>query len=293
MARSWKYGERACRHCQLDVGPRRCLLAHAAALLGWEVVPLAVDGEATEALSRADRANDFPILANLTEVEEPETLLAIRGPARARRPRHRRWATGCRPTTGKASRKRIDPSPGYRWPASDQVAAASRESVSASEAISFGPCRRSCRIRPLPGCPNHPPAPQRPAFRSALRAVEARLLPHARRRSTASASAVAGAKHAAAHSSTASSCASTARPVAFTCCRARRLLLPNCPPRCCRPTSALPLAVRSLNSTPIVRRTSALSSLPKWACRKCSAWPASLSRHQDIASTSAFARHAG
>ena len=82
---------------------------------------------------------------------------------------------------GKPSR--IDPSPGYRWPAIDQVAAASREAISAQEAPHFAGCRRLPRTRPRPA----PPKSSAGAGAASLRfnprrgLPETRFLPDARR----------------------------------------------------------------------------------------------------------------
>ncbi|MGB7503021.1 MAG: SagB/ThcOx family dehydrogenase [Azonexus sp.] len=137
---AWKYGERAFRYCQLDIGHAVGALAYAAALLGWEVVPL---GAAAGALSHClglDRPDDFPPSRYaFTETEEPEILLAIRAPGLNAPPAAEALANWLDAADWQGKPSRIDPSPGYRWPAIDQVAAASREAVSASDSISFAP----------------------------------------------------------------------------------------------------------------------------------------------------------
>lgn len=119
---AWKYGERAFRYCQLDVGHAVAGVAYAAALLGWPIAP--VPGLAREALARLlglDRQEDFSAgRRDDVEREEPELLLALWGdagtgaalPARAA---GARWH-------GRASA--IDRHPMYRWPIIDEVAAA-------------------------------------------------------------------------------------------------------------------------------------------------------------------------
>ncbi|MGV0976445.1 MAG: SagB/ThcOx family dehydrogenase [Azonexus sp.] len=137
---AWKYGERAFRYCQLDIGHAVGALAYSAALLGWEVVPL---GAAAGALSHClglDRPDDFPPSRYaFTETEEPEILLAIRAPGLNAPPAAEALANWLDAADWQGKPSRIDPSPGYRWPAIDQVAAASREAVSASDSISFAP----------------------------------------------------------------------------------------------------------------------------------------------------------
>jgi SagB-type dehydrogenase family enzyme len=74
---AWKYGERAYRYCQLDVGHAAAALAYAAALLGWRLRPLAQwPDAAVAALLGVDR----PTLG--AEAEHPDLLLAVdTGPA--------------------------------------------------------------------------------------------------------------------------------------------------------------------------------------------------------------------
>jgi len=124
---AWKYGERAFRYCQLDIGHALGSLAYAAALLGWRVEPLAVPGDTLANCLGLDRPEDFPPSRYaFTENEEPEILLAVYAPGLGAPPANAAvhdWLAGAR-WCGQPSR--IDPSPGYRWPAIDQAAAASR-----------------------------------------------------------------------------------------------------------------------------------------------------------------------
>jgi SagB-type dehydrogenase family enzyme len=122
---AWKYGERAFRYCQLDVGHAMGALSYAAALLGWEVVPVNIASATLRHCLGLDRPGDFPSSRYaFTEQEEPEIMLALRGPGLHSPPDLADWL-GTAKWQGKPSR--IDASPGYRWPAIDQVAAASRE----------------------------------------------------------------------------------------------------------------------------------------------------------------------
>lgn len=122
---AWKYGERAFRYCQLDVGHAVAGLAYAAAALGWTLHQrreLATSSLAS--LLGVDRAADFPASHRAdTEREEAELLLqlAIDGQLAALDPpallADARWQ-------GVASV--IDPAPMQRWPIIDEVAAATR-----------------------------------------------------------------------------------------------------------------------------------------------------------------------
>ncbi|MFZ2974320.1 MAG: nitroreductase family protein [Ferribacterium limneticum] len=137
---AWKYGERAFRYCQLDIGHAVGALAYAAALLGWEVVPLGASAEALKHCLGLDRPEDFPPSRYaFTETEEPEILLAIRAPGLSTPPSAEALAAWLDAADWQGKPTRIDPSPGYRWPAIDQVAAASRGVLSALESTSFAP----------------------------------------------------------------------------------------------------------------------------------------------------------
>ncbi|MGB4062823.1 MAG: nitroreductase family protein [Azonexus sp.] len=137
---AWKYGERAFRYCQLDIGHAVGALAYAAALLGWEVVPIGATAEALKHCLGLDRPDDFPPSRYaFTETEEPEILLAIRAPGLNTPPSAEALAAWLDGADWQGKPTRIDPSPGYRWPAIDQVAAASRGVLSALESTSFAP----------------------------------------------------------------------------------------------------------------------------------------------------------
>ena len=147
---AWKYGERAFRYCQLDVGHAVGTLAYAAALLGWEVVPVAMDGQALRHCLGLDRPDDFPpSRLAFTETEEPEILLALRGPGLSSPPAAQVLENWLKTANWQGKPSRIDPAPGYRWPAIDQVAAASREVIGRPEK----PC-----FAPLPALAPHPTA---------------------------------------------------------------------------------------------------------------------------------------
>ena len=68
---AWKYGERAFRYCQLDVGHAMGAISLAAAGLGWEAMLL--DGMGTEDLARLLGVED----PRGAEKEHPDCLLAI------------------------------------------------------------------------------------------------------------------------------------------------------------------------------------------------------------------------
>ena len=123
---AWKYGERAFRYCQHDVGHAIGALRIAAATLGWSALVLDAVADGTiDALLGLDRSADF----DGAERENAELVMALwpgelaAGPASldgeaVTELKAERWY-------GKANRlSRDDPVP---WEAIDRVAAASRK----------------------------------------------------------------------------------------------------------------------------------------------------------------------
>ena len=145
---AWKYGERAFRYCQLDVGHAAGALAYAAALLGWRLRPLALSGDGLARLLGLDRPEDFPPSRYAyTEAEEPELLFAIEAPGLGAPPDDpARWLATAE-WHGQPSQ--IDPAPGYRWPLIGQAAQASRPTSAAPAAWPWPD---------YPALPEHPTA---------------------------------------------------------------------------------------------------------------------------------------
>src|SRR5689334_13233368 len=123
---AWKYGERAFRYCQHDVGHAIGTVRIAAATLGWSALVLDGTADATiERLLGLDRGADF----DGAERESAELVMAVwPGPAKSKASsldaqaveemRQQRWY-------GKANRlSRDDPVP---WEAIERVAEASRK----------------------------------------------------------------------------------------------------------------------------------------------------------------------
>jgi SagB-type dehydrogenase family enzyme len=122
---SWKYGERAFRYCQHDVGHAIGTLRFAAATLGWGLWLLErIDDSAVARLLGLDRDQDF----EGAEREQPE-LLALVGPATARDTRRPEESISPAIATrwyGKANV--LSPEPGVEWPVIDEVARATSNS---------------------------------------------------------------------------------------------------------------------------------------------------------------------
>lgn len=111
---AWKYGERAFRYCQLDMGHLLAAVATAAALLGWKPRLQDLDPERLSALLGLDRVADYQGV----EREEAECLLALH-PADAGLPPTARENWFGRPSL-------LDPKPMFQWPVIDEVSEASR-----------------------------------------------------------------------------------------------------------------------------------------------------------------------
>lgn len=112
---AWKYGERAFRYCQLDMGHVLAALAYAAALHGWQARLLALAPDETSARLGVDRTTDFTGV----ETEEAEVIVALT-PNGASAPLPAEW------THWAGQPSLLDPKPMYEWPVIDEVALATR-----------------------------------------------------------------------------------------------------------------------------------------------------------------------
>jgi SagB-type dehydrogenase family enzyme len=71
---AWKYGERAYRYCQLDIGHLMAAIRYAAACLGWRVTwQPAWSDDAINTVLGIDRQDDF----KGAEAESPDTILLV------------------------------------------------------------------------------------------------------------------------------------------------------------------------------------------------------------------------
>ena len=127
---AWKYGERAFRYCQHDVGHALATMCIAAAALGWKLVLL--DGVGDAAVSRLlglGRHEDF----GEAEREEPELLALIAPNFPSTVPRYLNEVTadsgGVR-WHGRANM--LSPQHSAEWPVIDEVARATRRSGNVS-----------------------------------------------------------------------------------------------------------------------------------------------------------------
>jgi SagB-type dehydrogenase family enzyme len=79
---TWKYGERAFRYCQLDVGHAIASAGVAAAALNWRLQQVDLPWQDLQHLAGLDRREDFPKTRRPeTEWEEAEVILRVETPA--------------------------------------------------------------------------------------------------------------------------------------------------------------------------------------------------------------------
>ncbi len=122
---AWKYGERAFRYCQLDLGHVLAAVAHAAALHGWRPRLLRLQPAELAHCLGTDRADDFAGV----EREEAEVIVALHAPEAdpvPLPPLHWDEWSGL-PAL-------LDPNPMYQWPVIEDVAAATRGPLPAAAA---------------------------------------------------------------------------------------------------------------------------------------------------------------
>jgi SagB-type dehydrogenase family enzyme len=122
---AWKYGERAFRYCQLDIGHALGALRYAAAALGWTATVVDEFGPAAlAALMGLDRAEDF----TGAEREDADLLIAIdlhpEANSGGKNDIPDAWEPATTHWAGRANL--LDPRPFYRWPVIDQASQATR-----------------------------------------------------------------------------------------------------------------------------------------------------------------------
>jgi SagB-type dehydrogenase family enzyme len=132
---AWKYGERAFRYCQHDVGHALATLRIAAAALGWGLVLLdGISDSIIEDLLGLGRGDDY----GTAEREEPELLALVTPSVPSPPPRLLNRLTaasiGAR-WCGRANT--LSPEHGVAWPVIDEVAQATRRSANAPITADF------------------------------------------------------------------------------------------------------------------------------------------------------------
>ena len=137
---AWKYGERAFRYCQLDIGHALGALAYSAALLGWRLRPIFLPAAALAGCLGLDRAADFPDHRYaFTEREEAECLVLIEGPGLGGLPERDEILDWLADGQWSGMPSCVDPAPGYRWAAVEQAALLSRATAPSRLPEAVGP----------------------------------------------------------------------------------------------------------------------------------------------------------
>ncbi len=155
---AWKYGERAFRYCQLDLGHVLAAVSYAATLLGWRAQLLRLDSPEVADCLGLDRETDFAGV----EAEEPEVIVALETDA----------SPPCGWTGWAGTPGLLDPRPLYQWPVIDDVAAATRGALPSAAA-------RPPQPAPLPSTSIRP-ATEVILHRRSAQAFDGRsVLPHA------------------------------------------------------------------------------------------------------------------
>jgi nitroreductase len=120
---AWKYGERAFRYCQLDMGHVLAAVSYAAALHGWKPRLLLQDPADLAHALGTDRTAEF----SGVETEEAEVIIALHETDTALPPDWQHWA-------GKPGL--LDARPLYEWPVIEEVAHATRGALPAADSDS-------------------------------------------------------------------------------------------------------------------------------------------------------------
>lgn len=121
---AWKYGERAFRYCQLDLGHVLAAVCYAAVLHGWRPRLLTIDSASVANCLGLDREADF----SGVEGEEPEVIVALEATDNfvALPTNWQHWA-------GKPAL--LDANPLYQWPVIEEVAEVTRGTPPATDEI--------------------------------------------------------------------------------------------------------------------------------------------------------------
>jgi nitroreductase len=122
---AWKYGERAFRYCQLDLGHVLAAICYAAALHGWKPRLLSASSTDVARLLGLDRKDDY---ANV-EAEDPEVLLVLNAS-------HDEQLSVASWQHWSGTPNLLDPRPLYTWPVIDEVAAATHGATPQPDDIS-------------------------------------------------------------------------------------------------------------------------------------------------------------
>ena len=146
---AWKYGERAFRYCQLDIGHAVGAVCYAARALGWTAEMVAgISSSELAAVLGLDRSDDFAG----AEREDADLLIAI-SPGSNEPAVAPGWTPDRGVWTGRANM--LDRHPMYRWPIIDEVSQATQGGGDTAQEPETA------------GAPPLPPLPQKSEARAA------------------------------------------------------------------------------------------------------------------------------
>lgn len=134
---AWKYGERAFRYCQHDIGHAIAAVRYAAALLGWQVKSLDHWGDdQTATILGLDRAQDF----GRAEAEHADVMLQITaGPVAAELVSPDDLLTAARAGHWQGEANVLSEHHSHQWPLIDTVADACHKAPTAPESPWLSP----------------------------------------------------------------------------------------------------------------------------------------------------------
>jgi SagB-type dehydrogenase family enzyme len=133
---AWKYGERAFRYCQHDIGHALGALRYAAALLGWRIRLLdSLGDDDIAALLGLDRPDDF-IEA---EAETPDLLCLIEFGENAANPDINEWLRGVGKAKWMGRANKLSPHHKFDWPLIEEVHKATRKPVAPASGNGYAP----------------------------------------------------------------------------------------------------------------------------------------------------------
>jgi SagB-type dehydrogenase family enzyme len=130
---AWKYGERAFRYCQLDVGHALGALRYAAGALGWKIAMVeGLTARDVAALLGIDRTDDY---VGKAEHETPDLILSVStGSTVTPLSQSDRSFVADHLADWKGSANVLDRHPMYRWPVIDEASLATRKTGVVAEA---------------------------------------------------------------------------------------------------------------------------------------------------------------
>lgn len=121
---AWKYGERAYRYCQLDIGHAMAAISYAAATLGWRATPhFGIADTDLAHLLGIDRLEEYP---KGSELEHPDLLISLH-PANQPPLGYQQLPPLLEQAGWNGTANILDRRHFYHWPVIDEVASAAQK----------------------------------------------------------------------------------------------------------------------------------------------------------------------